>query len=335
MAARTNPGPGFGFPPPDTGNFLLNWISRALVRRHPRRAPLRPLLPSRRRQGPPRARVEVGHCAHQPAAQGRGLRRSPRSGPSRTRRPTSTDIIASFNAQIRRLWNPGHAERGGNTKTHGIVRAEFIVRDDLPERDAARHLRRARAHLQGLGSLRGPRPVHAARHRRRRLPEHEHQADGRARRRSCSTTSSTRRTCSASRRRPSSRRTRAANAQLQRWSYKNAQIFYFLNFRDPHILDSIMQLLWTKTQTSPLEGDVLQLRALPARGGPGDAVLVPLAARRRGRACRACRCARPTTICATRWSPRSRSRTSSSTSCSSSRPIRSGCRSRTTACSGR
>ena len=34
---------------------------------------------------------------------------------------------------MQRLWNPGHFERGGNTKTHGIVRAEFIVRDDLPE----------------------------------------------------------------------------------------------------------------------------------------------------------------------------------------------------------
>ena len=31
MASSSNPGPGFGFPPPDTGNFLLNWISRAMV----------------------------------------------------------------------------------------------------------------------------------------------------------------------------------------------------------------------------------------------------------------------------------------------------------------
>ena len=28
------------------------------------------------------------------------------------------DIINSFNAQMRRLWNPGYFERGGNTKTH-------------------------------------------------------------------------------------------------------------------------------------------------------------------------------------------------------------------------
>jgi len=46
-----------------------------------------------------------------------------------------------------------------------------------------------------------------------------------------------------------------ANAQLQHWSLKNAQVFYFLNLREAHILDSIMQLLWTKTQTSPLESE--------------------------------------------------------------------------------
>src|SRR5213078_959884 len=47
------------------------------------------------------------------------------------------DIIDSFGAQMRRLWNPGYFERGGNTKTHGVVRAEFVVRDDLPQ-----HMRR-------------------------------------------------------------------------------------------------------------------------------------------------------------------------------------------------
>ena len=31
MAASSNPGPGFGFPPHDTGNFLLNGISRVLL----------------------------------------------------------------------------------------------------------------------------------------------------------------------------------------------------------------------------------------------------------------------------------------------------------------
>jgi hypothetical protein len=41
-------------------------------------------------------------------------------------------IIDAFEAQMARLWKPGYYERGGNTKTHGIVRAEFTVRDDLP-----------------------------------------------------------------------------------------------------------------------------------------------------------------------------------------------------------
>ena len=44
-----------------------------------------------------------------------------------------------------------------------------------------------------------------------------------------------------------------ANSQLQHWSYKNAQIFYFLNFTHPHVMDLLMQSLWIKTQSSPLE----------------------------------------------------------------------------------
>ena len=43
------------------------------------------------------------------------------------------------------------------------------------------------------------------------------------------------------------------NAQLQKWSYMNAPVFYFFNLQEPHILDSLMNSLWTKTQTSPLE----------------------------------------------------------------------------------
>src|ERR1039458_3442249 len=43
-------------------------------------------------------------------------------------------IIAGFEEQMRLLWTPGKFERGGNTKTHGIVRGEFIVHDNLPAR---------------------------------------------------------------------------------------------------------------------------------------------------------------------------------------------------------
>ena len=53
---------------------------------------------------------------------------------------------------MRRLWHAGDFQRGGNTKTHGIVRGEFTIRDDLPE-----HLRRGifaePQTYRGLGAL--------------------------------------------------------------------------------------------------------------------------------------------------------------------------------------
>src|SRR5256885_365552 len=132
MAARSNPCPGFGFPPPDTGNFLLNWISRALL-----------LLIRLERRFDPFFRPAVDKVLREPLSRGvtalinwrrkdEGLKiAEERAQPDEEAH--LDDIIASFNAQIRRLWHPGHAERGGNTKTHGIVRAELTVRDDLPE----------------------------------------------------------------------------------------------------------------------------------------------------------------------------------------------------------
>src|SRR5437588_9203875 len=41
-------------------------------------------------------------------------------------------IIEAFASYMRRHYRPGEYERGGNTKTHGMVRAEFIVHDNLP-----------------------------------------------------------------------------------------------------------------------------------------------------------------------------------------------------------
>ena len=87
-------------------------------------------------------------------------------------------IIETFTAQMRGLWKPGHFERGGNTKTHGVVRGEFVVRDDLPEKMRRGRLRGAE-NVPGLGAFLGTGAVHHAGHRRRRLHEHEHQADGR------------------------------------------------------------------------------------------------------------------------------------------------------------
>lgn len=61
-----------------------------------------------------------------------------------------------------------------------------------------------------------------------------------------------------------------ANAQLQHWSYRNAQTFYFLNFSQPHVLDFIMQSLWIKTQSSPLESEYFS--CVPYLLGDGQAM---------------------------------------------------------------
>ena len=44
------------------------------------------------------------------------------------------DLLGTY---MREHWQPGTFQRGGNTKTHGIVRGEVIIRDDVPS-----HLRR-------------------------------------------------------------------------------------------------------------------------------------------------------------------------------------------------
>src|SRR6266700_2978300 len=61
-----------------------------------------------------------------------------------------------------------------------------------------------------------------------------------------------------------------ANAQLQVESLKNAQIFYFINLHRHHILDLIMQSLWIKTQSSPFEAPYFS--CVPYLLGEGQAM---------------------------------------------------------------
>jgi len=279
MASRSNPGPGFGFPPPDTGNFLLNWISRALI-----------LLIRVERRFDPFFRPLVDKILRDPLSRGVtaliNLRRTDEGLKIAEERAQPDeeahldDIIASFNAQVRRLWNPGHAERGGNTKTHGIVRGEVTVRDDLPGAMRRGIFAEPGRTYTAWVRYAGPGPyvppdiddvgfmsmsiklmgVPGP----KLLDDEQHTQDLLGISTPTFVTPDTR-----------------ANAQLQRWSYKNAQIFYFLNFREPHILDSIMQLLWTKTQTSPLEGDYFS--CVPYLLGEGQAMQYSFRPRLKGR----------------------------------------------------
>jgi hypothetical protein len=176
-------------------------------------------------------------------------------------------IIDSFSAQMRRLWETGDFQRGGNTKTHGIVRGEFIVRDDLPE-----HMRRGiyaeprtyrawvrfsgpgpyiTADIDDVGfmsisiklmGVSGP----------KLLDDEQFTQDMFGVSTPTFVTPDTK-----------------ANARLQRWSYQNAPFFYFVSGIRP-MLDGIMQMLWTKTQSSPLEDSYFS--CVPYLLGEGQAM---------------------------------------------------------------
>jgi hypothetical protein len=177
-------------------------------------------------------------------------------------------IIQSFEAQLRGLWKPGGYERGGNTKTHGIVRAEFIVHDNLaPELRhgifASPRMYKAWVRFSGPGpyitpdiddvgfmsisiKLMGvPGP--------KLMEEEKFTQDMFGVSTPTFVTPDT-----------------EANAQLQIESLKNAQIYYFLNLHRPHVLDFIMQALWIKTQSSPFEAPYFS--CVPYLLGEGQAM---------------------------------------------------------------
>jgi len=177
-------------------------------------------------------------------------------------------IVQSFTQQMRDLWKPGGYERGGNTKTQGIVRGEFTVHDGLPE-----HMRRgiyARpqtfrcwVRFSGPGpyitpdiddvgfmsisiKLMGvPGP--------KLLEEEQHTLD------MFGVSTPTFVTPNAK-----------ENAKLQKWSVKNAQIFHFVNLHDSHVLDLVMQSLFIKTQSSPFEAPYFS--CVPYLMGEGQAM---------------------------------------------------------------
>ncbi len=177
-------------------------------------------------------------------------------------------IVDSFEKQMTLLWKPGAFERGGNTKTHGIVRGELIVHDGLPAElrhgiYAQPRTYRAWVRFSGPGpyitpdiddvgflsisiKLMGvPGP--------KLMEEEKFTQDMFAVSTPTFVTPDT-----------------VSNAQLQIESLKNAQIFYFLNLHRSHLLDLIMQSLWIKTQSSPFEAPYFS--CVPYLLGEGQAM---------------------------------------------------------------
>ncbi len=258
---------GYSLPPADTGVSLLNWIADAstfLVHmerrvdpffRRPFDAVFRQLLTNvttalinlkRKNEG-----FRLAEERLQPNEEGH-----------------LEEIIATMGNQMRRLWKPGDYQRGGNTKTHGNVRGELSIREDLPE-----HMRRGIFAQPGTYRawvrFAGPGPyitpdiddvgfmsmsikllgVPGA----KLLDDEKFTQDMLGVSTPTFVTPDT-----------------EANTRLQNWSYKNAQIFHFLNFKHSHVLDLIMQSLWIKTQSSPLESEYFS--CVPYLLGEGQAM---------------------------------------------------------------
>lgn len=177
-------------------------------------------------------------------------------------------IVRSFTQQMHDLWKPGGFERGGNTKTQGIVRGEFIVHDDIPaqmKRGIYARPQRFRAWVRFSGpgpyitpdiedvgfmsisiKLMGvPGP--------KLMEEEQHTLDMFGVSTPTFVTPDVK-----------------ANAALQIESVKNAQIFYFVNLRESHVLDLVMQSLFIKTQSSPLEAPYFS--CVPYLLGEGQAM---------------------------------------------------------------
>ena len=160
------------------------------------------------------------------------------------------EVIRLMTGQMCGRFKPGHFERGGNTKTHGLVRATVTIRDDIPQRmkkglfaqvrsfpawvrfsgpgpDVPRDIQDVGFSSMAMKVMDVPGP---------KLMEDEAYTQDLIC--ICTPTFVT----------PDIN----ANARLQDWSLRDMPLYYFLDPRDSHLRDFAMQSLWNETQFNPL-----------------------------------------------------------------------------------
>jgi hypothetical protein len=258
---------GYGLPPANTGNWLLDRIANAstsLVHLERRLDPFfRPAFD---------ALFRDFLTSFATALINLGRKKEPlklaEERPEPNEEAYLDDIITTMSRQMEALWRKGDYQRCGNTKTHGIVRAEFTVRDDLPENMRRGIYAQPRTYPAWV-RFSGPGPYitpdiddvgfMSMSIKLMDVPGPKLMDDEKFTQDMFGVSTPTFVT-------PNTQ----ANAQLQHWSYKNAQIFYFLNLKQPHVLDLIMQSLWIKTQNSPLESQYFS--CVPYLLGEGQAM---------------------------------------------------------------
>ena len=188
-------------------------------------------------------------------------------------------IRAEMEAYMRAQYRPGGFERAGNTKTHGVVRAELEIHDGLAS--ALRHgifaaPRRFRAWVRFAGPGPASPPdiddvgVLSIGVKLMGVPGPKLLDDESATQDMTGISTPTFTT-------PDVRE----NAKLQAAIRRGTPLFYFLNLGDSHLSDAIMQGLWARTQSSPLETPYWS--CVPYALGPNQAMRYafhPVGARR-------------------------------------------------------
>ena len=159
-------------------------------------------------------------------------------------------MIDEIRRHLAQDFAPGDMQRGGNTKTHGIVRAKLVIRDDLPPHCRHGIFATPRSfpawvrfsgpgpHVEpdindvGFGSI----SIKAMGVRGQKLMEDEKFTHD-----FTAVVTPTFVTCNT-----------RDNARLQYWSRREMPVWYFLDPRASHIRDFLMQSLWNETQRNPL-----------------------------------------------------------------------------------
>jgi hypothetical protein len=245
-------GPGVGWPSADTGKPILDWINdflNTVIHIERRFDPFyRPAFEALFRDAI--AEVVTDLINSQRTDEGYRLAEE-REQPDEEAH--LRDIIDTFAAEMRQNWNPGYFERGGNTKTHGVVRAQFTIRNDLPP-----HMRRGifgePRTCKAWVRFSGPGPYDSADIDDIGFMSMAIKLMGVAGPKLMDDEQFTQDLLGTSVPTFVSPDTRS-NAQIHHWSLKKAPVFYFFDPKQTHILDSIMNSLWTKTQSSPLESE--------------------------------------------------------------------------------
>lgn len=161
-------------------------------------------------------------------------------------------IVDLMSDQMRGRFKPGGYERGGNTKTHGVLRATVTIRDDLPEhcrkgvfanpRSYPAYVRysgpgpNVPADIQDVGFMSMAVKLMDVPGEKLMMEEEKHTQD-------FITTSGGQTFVT-----PNTRE----NVKLQYWSLVDMTLYYFINPFDSHFLDGAMQSLWNETQHNPL-----------------------------------------------------------------------------------